>query len=69
MLTFNGAWRFDSPGEIANGVVDGFSTLIAGIAGQGNPQAILEHFKSYFANAGGMTSSRSSNASWAETDQ
>jgi hypothetical protein len=69
MLTFNGAWRFDSPGEIANGVVDGFSTLIAGIAGQGNRQAILEHFKSYFANAAGMTSSRSSNASWAQTDQ
>jgi hypothetical protein len=68
MLTFNGAWRFDSSGEIANGVVDGFSTLISRIAGQGNRQAILEHFKSYFANAAGMTSSRSSNASWAETD-
>jgi hypothetical protein len=34
MLNFNGDWRFDSPGEIAPGVVGGFIDLISKVAGQ-----------------------------------
>jgi hypothetical protein len=68
MLKFNGAWRFDSPGEIASGVINEISALIGKIANQGDQQAILEHFKAYFAGAAGTTSSWSSNASWAESD-
>jgi hypothetical protein len=68
MLKFNGAWRFDSPGRIANGVSAEFSKLIGKIASQGSRQSMLEHFKSYFASAAGTTSSWSSSASWAESD-
>jgi len=69
MLKFNGAWRFDTPGPIANGVSAEFSTLIGKIAAQGShQQAILEHFKNFFAGATGSTSSWSSSASWAESD-
>ena len=68
MLKFNGAWRFDSPGDIPRSVVRGFAELIGKIAGQGNRKAILEHFKTYFADAAGFTSSYSSDAGWAETD-
>lgn len=68
MLKFNGAWRFDSPGRIADGVSAEFSKLIGKIASQGSRQSILEHFKSYFASAAGTTCSWSSSASWAETD-
>jgi hypothetical protein len=46
-----------------------FNTLIGKIAAQGSDrQHILEHFKSSFANAAGITSSWSSNAGWAETN-
>src|SRR5262249_51376303 len=58
----------DSPGEIPPGVVRDFFSLIGRIAAQGDRQEILEHFKSYFANAVGYTESWSSNVSWAETD-
>jgi hypothetical protein len=68
MLKFNGAWRFDSPGRIADGVSAEFSKLIGKVASQGSRQSILEHFKGYFASAAGATSSWSSSASWAETD-
>lgn len=69
MLKFNGAWRFDSPGRIADGVSAEFSRLIGKVASQGDSrQSILEHFKAYFASAAGTTSSWSSSASWAETD-
>jgi hypothetical protein len=68
MLKFNGAWRFDSPGRIADGVSAEFFKLIGKIASQGSRQSILEHFKSYFASATGSTSSWSSSTSWAESD-
>jgi hypothetical protein len=68
MLKFNGAWRFDSPGPVPNGVVASFSDLIGKIATQGDRQTILEHFKSYFGDASGTTTTWSSSTSWAETD-
>lgn len=68
MLKFNGTWRFSSPGGIPDGVVNDFFDFISRIATQGSRQGILEHFKSYFGNAAGMSSSRSSSASWAESD-
>jgi hypothetical protein len=68
MLNFNGSWRFDSPGEIPQGVSNAFSDLIGRIAAQGDRQSILEHFKSYFGDACGTSTTWSSSASWAETD-
>ena len=68
MLKFNGAWRFDTPGPIADGVSEEFSRLIGKVAAQGSRQQILEHFKGFFAGAAGTTSSWSSSTSWAETD-
>lgn len=68
MLNFNAAWRFESPGPIPDAVNNGFSDLIGRIATQANRQQILEHFKSYFASAAGVSSSWSSSASWAESD-
>lgn len=68
MLKFNGAWRFDSPGSVPNGVFAAVSALIGKVATQGDRQTILEHFKSYFGAASGTTTVWSSNRSWAETD-
>ena len=69
MLNFNGAWRFDSPGEIPYEVAREFFDLIRHkIAPQGKRQQILEHYKEYFARAAGTTPGWSSSASWAETD-
>lgn len=69
MLKFNSAWRFDTPGSIPNEVVRDFSDLIGRIATQGsNRQAILEHYKSCFANSYGAASGWSSSESWAESD-
>ena len=68
MLKLNGAWRFHPPATLDHLVVNEFSSLIGKIAAQGNVQDVLEHFKYYFATAAGTTSSRSSDASWAETD-
>lgn len=69
VLKFNGAWRFDSPGEIPVGVVNDFFDLIVRIASQSERrQSVLEHFKSYFANASGAATGWSSSESWAETD-
>jgi len=49
-------------------VEDEFFNLIGKIVSQLDRQRGLEHFKQYFANAAGVTSSWSSSASWAETD-
>jgi hypothetical protein len=68
MLNFNSAWRFDTPGPIPSGVDNALFELIGRIASQGNRQRILEHFKSYFGSAAGITSSWSSTESWAESD-
>src|SRR5688572_27840993 len=68
MLKFNGSWRFGSPGRIADGVSAEFFKLIGKVTSQGPRQSTLEHFKSYFASAAGMTASCSSSESWAETD-
>lgn len=69
MLKFNGIWRFDSPGPAPVSVVNAVSDLIGKIASQGESrQPILEHFKSYFANASGNASSWSTSESWAESD-
>jgi hypothetical protein len=69
MLKFNSAWRFDSPGRMPDEVIREFSNLIGRIASQSERrQALLEHFKSYFANASGTASSWSSSESWAESD-
>jgi hypothetical protein len=54
MLNFDGAWRFDSPGEIAARVVGEFFDLIGRMAGQvpaDYRQNVLEHFKRCFASA------------------
>jgi hypothetical protein len=45
MLNFNGAWRFESPGGIPNGVIPDFSDLIGKITTQGDVPRTLEHFK------------------------
>lgn len=68
VLNFNSAWRFSSPGPVDSRAVNCFSNLIGRIAAQGDRQVILEHFKTYFANAGGLTSNWSSSASWAKSD-
>jgi hypothetical protein len=68
MLNFHADWRFESPGPIPREVIDQFVVFInRSLVGQ-DQQDILEHFKGYFATAAGTTSSRSSSASWAETD-
>jgi hypothetical protein len=68
MLHFDGAWRFDTPGPIAGGVVSGFEELIRKIVAQGDRQSLLEHFKRHFAGAAGAPYHSSSSASWAESD-
>jgi hypothetical protein len=74
-LKFNGAWRFDSPGdgrfrnkEIPPEAVGDFSGMIAKVATQGDRWEILEYFKGHFSAAVGATHYRSSTESWAETD-
>jgi hypothetical protein len=68
MLKFPPAFRFASPGAIAEGVVEDYFDLIKKVAAQGNRQNLIEHFKRYFSNAAGIASSRSSNESWAISD-
>jgi len=65
MLHFNGARRFDSPGPIPVGVVNGFSDLISKIVAQGNRRQLLEHIKGHFAGAAGTPHYPSSGAGWA----
>jgi len=61
----NSSWRFTSPGPLPDGARHAFSGIIERIAAQGKVQDIIEDFKWYFSNG---TSSRSSSASWAQTD-
>ena len=68
MLKFNNMWRFHPPASVDYAVVNEVSDLVGKIAAQGERQSVVEHFKDYFANAAGTTSSWSSSASWAETD-
>jgi hypothetical protein len=69
VLNFDPSWRFKSPGEIAPGVIGEFTVLINRVAGQyGNRKPIIEHYKSYFADAAGRPSYHSSSLSWAESD-
>jgi hypothetical protein len=68
MLHFNGAWRFDSPGPITQGVVNDFLELISKIAAQDSRRHFLEYFKGYFAGAAGTAHSTSSSESWAQSD-
>lgn len=68
MLKFDGKWRFDSPGQVETEVVERFRDLIDRIAGQANGKAILEHFKSHFSRAAGVSWRPSSDARWASDD-
>jgi hypothetical protein len=69
MLNFDASWRFDSPGPMPPTAVTAFSDLIGKIKiPAGDSQTVFESFKHYFASAAGTTSSRSSSASWAESD-
>jgi hypothetical protein len=68
MLKFKGSWRYEAPAGIPSEVVRDVLQLIGKVAAQGDRQDLLEHFKAYFAEAIGATPSRSSSASWAETD-
>lgn len=65
-LVFNNTWRFESPGEIPRQVSSEFFEIISKIAR--GEQRIIEHFKSHFAPAAGMTSAWSTSASWASSD-
>jgi hypothetical protein len=68
MLNFDASWRFDSPGPIPEGANNGFFELIGRMAPPDNRRELLEHFKTYFASAAGISSSWSSSLSWAESD-
>lgn len=74
-LKFPGAWRFKPPadGHFTNMVVPYAMVrecidLVGKVTTQGDRQTILEHFKRYFCSAAGASHTRSSSASWAETD-
>lgn len=69
MLNFDPNWRLRSPGKITRGVISEFAVLIKRVSGQyGSRQPIIEHYKSYFADAAGRPSYHSSSLSWAEAD-
>lgn len=68
MLQFNAAWRFESPGRLPRGAVQAIAAVIARVAGQTSTKATLEHFKTFFASAGGFVSNYSSDVSWAQSD-
>jgi len=69
MLNFDPAWRFNSPGPLANGVSDELFVFIKKVAAQHpNRQHVIEHYKRYFADAAGRTSYTSTSLSWAESD-
>ena len=74
-LVFPPKWRFTPPSfgeedepQISSKAVGDFEVLIKKIGGQKKPWDTLEHFKIYFARAGGSTASGSSSEDWAETD-
>jgi hypothetical protein len=68
LLRFEHSWRFDSPGSLPPEAVSACLELIQKIAPRGSRKIVLEHFKSYFANAAGIACSSSSSERWAETD-
>jgi len=68
MLQFDGTWRFDSPGPISSAAVADFGDLINRIVSQGNRKRLLEHFKSHFAGAAGVSHYPSSDEGWAASD-
>lgn len=69
MLRFDGALRYQSPGEMPREIVWAVSNeIVTRIASQANAQTIYEAFKSRFAPAAGRQYNRSSNASWASSD-
>jgi hypothetical protein len=69
MLNFNPAWRFTSPGAIADGVRGEFFAFIKKVAAQHpNRQYIIERYKSSFADAASRPLYTSSSLSWAESD-
>lgn len=69
MLNFNPAWRFASPGVIADGVPGELFIFIKKVASQHpNRQHVIEHYKRYFADAAGRPSYTSTSLSWAESD-
>jgi hypothetical protein len=69
MLNFNPAWRFASPGAIAEGVPGDFFVFIKRVAGQHpNRQHVIEHYKRYFADAAGRPAYTSTSLGWAESD-
>lgn len=69
MLQFDRALRWASPGEMPGNIVeDVFTEIVMRIVAQGDAQTILELLKRRFAQASGRTTSRSSSASWAESD-
>lgn len=69
MLKFDGDWRFEAPKAIPKEVESDFLDLIGRIASQASSRKeVLEHFKYYFARAGGVTAYHSSSESWAESD-
>ena len=51
-----------------SGAIQDCIDLIMKVATQGDRQEVLEDFKGYFCSATGAAHSRSSSASWAETD-
>jgi hypothetical protein len=61
----NPEWRFASPGPLSDKAVSHFHSLAKRTAAQGRVQDILEDFKARFSDG---SSSRSSSASWAESD-
>lgn len=74
-LKFKGAWRLNPPADgrfvnsaMPSGTIQDCIDLIMKVATQGDRQEVLEHFKGYFCSATGAAHSRSSSASWAETD-
>jgi hypothetical protein len=69
MLDFNPSWRFSSPGSIDGDVREEFFLMIKKTAAQhGNRKFVVEHYKTFFADAAGRTSYDSSSLSWAESD-
>jgi len=75
VLKFPANWRFRLPhserlhiDQIPDEAVHDFMGMIRKTATQGDLQEYLEHFKRFFCATNGNSHSRSSNASWAETD-
>lgn len=66
MLEFEKSWRFNSPGAISDKVYWEFHGLISMMAG--GKQSILETFKIRYAAAARSPYSKSSDASWADSD-